>query len=62
MANPKHRHTRTRRDKRRAGWKGEGPNLSICPGCEESRLSHRVCPRCGLYNGRNILTVVEKEA
>jgi len=62
LANPKHRHTRTRRDKRRANWKGQLPNLSLCPDCNELKLSFRVCPNCGSYNGRKILEVVEKEA
>lgn len=61
MANPTHRHTRTRRDKRRANWKGQAPNLSSCPECKESMESHRVCPGCGYYNGRKVLATVEKE-
>lgn len=61
MANPTHRHTRARRDKRRASWKGENPNPSACPACSEPRLPHRACPSCGSYNGRKVLQVVEKE-
>ncbi len=62
MANPTHRHTRSRRDKRRANWKGQIPNLSLCPDCNELKPSFRVCPGCGSYNGRKVLEVVEKEA
>jgi len=62
LANPTHRHTRSRRDKRRAHWKGKIPNLSLCPECNELKLPHRVCLNCGSYNGRRILEVVEKEA
>lgn len=62
MANPTHRHTRSRRDKRRANWKGERPNLVLCPDCQEPRLPHRACPNCGMYSGRKVLGVVEKEA
>ncbi len=61
MANPTHRHTRSRRDKRRAKWKGQLPNLSLCPECNELRVSFRVCPNCGSYHGRTVLEVVEKE-
>jgi len=61
MANPTHRHTRTRRDKRRANWKGQMPNLGSCPECNELKLPHRACPSCGSYNGRKVLAIVEKE-
>jgi len=60
MANPTHRHTRARRDKRRANWKGQSPNLAICPECQEPKLPHRACLNCGSYNGRKVLLVVEK--
>ncbi|MEW6585622.1 MAG: 50S ribosomal protein L32 [Nitrospirota bacterium] len=61
MANPTHRHTRTRRDKRRANWKGQTPNLSLCPECNELKLSFKVCPHCGSYRSIKVLDVVEKE-
>jgi large subunit ribosomal protein L32 len=62
MANPTHRHTRARRDKRRsAHCKGQLPNLSLCPDCNELKLPYRVCPNCGSYNGRRVLDIVEKE-
>ena len=61
MANPKSRHSKTRRDKRRANWKGQAPSLAECPECNEPKMSHRVCPSCGTYNGRKVLEVVEKE-
>ena len=60
MPNPTHKHTRSRRDKRRANWKGEAPVLSSCPDCGEPRQPHRVCPSCGTYNKRKVLEVVEK--
>ncbi len=61
MANPTHRHTRTRRDKRRASWKGQMPNLGTCPECKELKESHRVCLSCGSYDGRKVLEIIEKE-
>lgn len=62
MANPTSKHTRSRRDKRRAHWKGALPNLQVCPSCSEPKLPHRVCPSCGTYNERTVLKIVEKEA
>jgi large subunit ribosomal protein L32 len=61
LANPTHRHTRTRRDKRRANWKGQLPNLGLCPDCNELKLPFKVCHHCGTYNGRRVLDIVEKE-
>lgn len=62
MANPTHRHTRSRRDKRRANWKGALPTLCVCPECSQPVQTHRVCTSCGSYKGRKVLQVIEKEA
>jgi len=62
MANPHSRHSRCRRDKRRANWKGTMPNLIKCPDCGEFKLPHRVCLSCGTYNSRKVITIVEKES
>jgi large subunit ribosomal protein L32 len=62
MPNPKSRHTRARRDKRRANWKIQLSGLSECPECKEPKLPHRVCMSCGSYNGKKILEVIEKES
>jgi large subunit ribosomal protein L32 len=61
MANPTSKHTRARRDKRRANWKINAPSVTLCPDCQEPKLPHRVCMSCGTYNGKKILEVVEKE-
>jgi large subunit ribosomal protein L32 len=62
MANPKSRHSRSRRNKRRANWKGITPSLDNCPACDEPKIPHRVCLSCGTYNGKKVLQVVEKDA
>ncbi|MBF0343741.1 MAG: 50S ribosomal protein L32 [Nitrospirae bacterium] len=61
MANPTSRHSKSRRDKRRANWKGIVPQLTKCPDCGALKMPHRVCSSCGMYDGRSILEVVEKE-
>ncbi len=61
MANPTSRHSKSRRDKRRANWKAKLPNIAKCPECGEMKLPHRICPSCGKYNGRSVLEIVEKE-
>lgn len=62
MANPTHRHSKARRDKRRANWKGQTPTLTACPACKELKEPHRVCSSCGSYNGKQILEVISKES
>jgi large subunit ribosomal protein L32 len=62
MANPTSRHSKSRRDKRRANWKGATPVLNTCPECNEPKVPHMVCQSCGTYKGRKVLEIVEKEA
>jgi large subunit ribosomal protein L32 len=59
MANPKRRHSKARRDKRRSHDRLSMPALSKCPNCHEDKVPHRVCPHCGYYKGREIIEVVE---
>lgn len=33
------------------------PNLTECPSCGEKTVQHRVCPKCGYYNTRTVLSV-----
>ncbi len=33
------------------------PQLGTCPQCGAPARPHRVCPACGYYKGRQILTV-----
>lgn len=55
MPNPKRKHTRSRRNSRRAqNWKLDRVGQSPCPNpdCKRLRRPHVVCPHCGFYNGR----------
>ncbi len=58
MAVPKKRTSRTRRDKRRATHSVSAPRLNECPRCHSPRLPHRVCPVCGTYAGREVISHV----
>lgn len=54
MPNPKHKHTRSRRDSRRAqNWKLDKLSMSVCsnPKCGRLHPPHTVCAECGFYNG-----------
>ena len=33
------------------------PQISKCPQCAEPHVPQRVCPACGYYKGRQVLTV-----
>ncbi len=58
---PKRKHSKGRRDRRRAHDALETINLVTCSNCGEPRLPHTVCPNCGFYNGREAVTI-EKES
>ncbi|HET7452226.1 MAG TPA: 50S ribosomal protein L32 [Thermoanaerobaculia bacterium] len=57
MPNPKHRHSKARRDKRRAHDFLAAPAMSECPNCHEAKLPHRVCPHCGHYKGKEVIDI-----
>jgi large subunit ribosomal protein L32 len=59
MPNPKRRHSKARRGRRRAHDRLATPGVSLCPECREPRLPHRVCPSCGHYKGRQVIEVSE---
>ena len=62
MPNPKRKHSKARRDKRRGGQrKVAAVNLSICSNCKKLRLPHRVCPHCGYYKGKPVVIIETKE-
>ena len=52
MPNPKRRHSRARRDRRRAHDALEVMSASSCANCGTAKLPHRVCPSCGFYRGK----------
>ena len=64
MPNPKRKHTRSRRDSRRAAnWKLDAAALNACtnPACGKLRLPHTVCPHCGFYNGKLVVAPKKKK-
>jgi len=62
MPNPKRKHTRSRRDSRRAqNWKLDAVTASACPNCKNLRPPHVICPSCGWYNGKLVLAPKTKK-
>ncbi|MDE3069809.1 MAG: 50S ribosomal protein L32 [Acidobacteriota bacterium] len=62
MAVPKRKQSHSRTAKRRAQHKVPAPALATCPRCSAPRRAHRVCPVCGTYDGRQVLTVAGAQA
>ncbi|RPI27185.1 MAG: 50S ribosomal protein L32 [Acidobacteria bacterium] len=60
MPNPKNRHSKSRRGKRRAHDFLTARSLSNCSNCGTPVLPHRVCPNCGHYKGRQVIEVEEQ--
>lgn len=60
MANPKRRHSRSRRGKRRAHDFLTPPSLSVCGNCGTAVLPHRACPNCGYYKGKQVVEISEE--
>ncbi|HXP49619.1 MAG TPA: 50S ribosomal protein L32 [Bacteroidia bacterium] len=52
MPHPKRRHSKSRGRKRRTNYKATASTLSTCSNCGAPVLSHRVCPECGFYKGK----------
>ena len=56
MAVPKKKMSRSRTRRRKANWKVAAPHTVRCPQCDAPKLSHRACPECGTYRGREVVT------
>jgi large subunit ribosomal protein L32 len=59
MAVPKQKQSHSRTTKRRSTHKAKAAATNECPQCHSPRLPHRVCPTCGSYKGRTVITVDE---
>jgi len=56
MAVPKQKQSHARTAKRRATHKMAAPSFNLCPTCHSPRRPHRVCPVCGSYAGREVVS------
>ncbi|MCD6334184.1 MAG: 50S ribosomal protein L32 [Candidatus Latescibacterota bacterium] len=56
MALPRRKISKARRDKRRTHWKLTAPTVVECSNCSQPKMPHRICPNCGYYNGRKMIT------
>jgi large subunit ribosomal protein L32 len=60
MANPKRRHSHSRKMKKRSHDALDIPSLSLCSNCGSPKLPHRACPECGFYKGRQVVEGTEE--
>lgn len=58
---PKRKLSKGRRDRRRAHDALVKTRLVQCSQCGEMRLPHTVCPNCGYYQGREIISTAKEE-
>jgi len=61
MPNPKRRHSKSRSRKRRTHDSLDRIQLANCSNCGNKKLPHRVCTRCGFYDGRTVIKVKEQQ-
>ncbi len=61
MPNPVKRHSRTRRNMRRAHDALAATEAYSCPQCTSPKLPHRICPQCGFYKGREVISEAKAE-
>ncbi len=58
---PKRKLSKGRRDRRRAHDALQATSLVQCSNCGEMRLPHTVCPKCGYYQGREVIHMHKEE-
>lgn len=57
MAVPKKKVSKSRSRTRRSHFKCAKPALATCSHCKSLIASHRACPNCGYYKGKEVVAV-----
>lgn len=61
MASPKNRVSKRRKRERVASLEQAiVASVQTCPACGGLKQAHHVCPNCGTYKGRKVLSVTAK--
>jgi large subunit ribosomal protein L32 len=58
---PKRKHSKGRRDRRRAQDALQPQTLGTCSNCGSKYIQHTVCPKCGFYDGREVVQVKKEK-
>ena len=62
MAVPKAKTSKARRDTRRSAVsKLDMPAMSVCMQCGAIKAPHKVCKKCGYYDGREVVSTEESK-
>lgn len=63
MAVQKSKKSQMKTSSRFAQWKKRlsAPSLVECPQCHELKAAHKVCPKCGYYDGVQVIDTAKKE-
>ena len=56
MATPKKKTSKSRRDMRRSHDALTPASYQECPNCGELKRPHNVCPHCGQYDGKEVVS------
>ena len=62
MAVPKKKTSKSRRGMRRSHDSLSNSSFQECNNCGEMKQPHHVCPSCGHYDGRNVMTQKVQDA
>lgn len=54
---PKRKISKSRRNRRRAHDALSLRHLVMCESCGDYHVAHRVCPKCGSYNGETVVEI-----
>lgn len=62
MPVPRRRHGRGRQDRSRTHKRLYAKTIAKCdnPECGAPKAPHRICPKCGTYQGRSYRTIVNQ--
>ena len=49
--------SKQKKRQRKAANRYKGIQTSKCPSCGAAKMPHRICAKCGVYAGRQVVTV-----
>ena len=61
MAVPKTKKSKSKKRMRKAAIRKPCARAQSCEQCGADKLAHRVCPSCGYYRGRQVVTISDED-